>query len=88
MSFAQSADKYRGVPANIVMVIIPFLNGGADTGGTIKTGLKSILTAFGVPRGSVVAANQIRVSSISGGDVTIVTDADVDGDLVAYGFGY
>ncbi len=91
MAFAQGTTIYRGVEGDLIKVIIPFTNGGSDTGGVINTGLKQVLGAFGYPVGSVAAANQVRVTTAlpaNSGSITIVTDADVDGQVVAWGRGY
>lgn len=59
-----------------------FTNAVADTGGTISTGLNVvesvILTGF--------ATGSHYVSAVSGGAVTIVTAADLDGYWTAFGY--
>lgn len=65
-----------------------YTNGGADTGGNIDTGLEVCEGLILAPTGSAVGANASKVNEtfpVAGSAVTIVTDADEDGQWFAWG---
>ena len=65
-----------------------FTNGASDTGGDIDTGLSYVYQVHLQPTGSAVVASQPAVNETlpkSGGDVTIITPANVDGVWLAIG---
>ena len=70
------------------VVIGTFTNGSGDTGGDVKTGLNRVDVFIAQPTGSSVTSNQVTVNEsfpLAGGDVTIVTDDNVDGIWIAIG---
>lgn len=88
MAFAYSITEqtYMG---NKKVIIGTFTNGGADTGGDIETGLTQCDSIVLQQTGAAVVANAPVVNEtfpVSGGAVTIVTDADADGIFIAYGY--
>lgn len=87
MAFA-SAVKIRTVAGNKFLVTGTFTNGAGDTGGDITTGLSSVDFLLLQPSGSAVVATAAVVNETlpkSGGDVTIVSEANVDGNWLAMG---
>jgi len=66
-----------------------FTNGSGDTGGDVKTGLRVVEWFDIQEKGAAVVANRSTVDEdfpLVGGDVTIVTDDNVDGYWKARGY--
>jgi hypothetical protein len=87
MVFASSVTK-ETVFGNMRVRMGTFTQESNTTGGDIKTGLNTVASILVQPKGSAVTANSAVVNEtlpLAGGDVTIVTDADVDGTWIAYG---
>lgn len=65
-----------------------FTNGAGDTGGDIDTGLSRVESFIIKEKGSSVVANKsvIDETFVTGRNITIVTDSDVDGYWEARGY--
>ena len=84
MAFSYTVDAdARSTKGGLACVSGTFVNTAGSTGGAILTGL-TLVKKFGAIGSS--AASAIQRSTISGGSVTIVTTADVDGDWDAEGY--
>ena len=85
MAFAYSKTEVSNATGRLKQVIASFTNGAADTGGAIVTGLTKVLHVSITHTGTTVATNA-PVYSLSGGTVTIKTDADADGTVIVFGY--
>lgn len=87
MAFAYTITR-RTVIGNMRMVCGTFSNATSDTGGTIATGLNRVEYFSVQATGTAVVSNAPVVNATfptSTGNITIVTDADVDGVWMAIG---
>lgn len=84
MAFAFEILEQSNATGRNKEVIASFTNGGSDTGGAITTGLTKVLAVSIQHTGTTVVANA-PAYSVSGGTVTIKTDADADGTVVIKG---
>lgn len=83
MAFTYKIERKFGI-GTLKFVSGTFENGSSDTGGTIKTGFLKVLFAD-VVFSDAQDANTARVQ-ISGGNITITTDAGSDGYWFAIGY--
>ena len=81
MAFAYT-ETDRTVFGNKKVVYGTFTNGVADTGGAIATGLRSIEFPAGTANSGVEAVQ----CAVSGGTLTVTTNAGVDGYWMAIGY--
>ena len=87
-----SAITQRDVWGSMAVSMGTFTNStGGDTGGDINTGLNRCYGLILQPGGSSVASNASVVNEtftangLDGSAITIVTDADLDGNWIAFG---
>ena len=88
MAFEYTVDG-KTLMGSIWMAYGTFTNGGGDTGGDIDTELPHILTFIIQEGGGTVVTNRSVVNAtfpLLSRIVPIVTDADVDGYWIAYGY--
>jgi len=90
MTMASSVTQ-RDVWGSMAVSMGTFTNGGADEGGDIATGLNRCYGLILQPGGSKVATNAgvvnetFTANGLDGSAITIVTDAGVDGNWLAFG---
>ncbi len=91
MAFTSSITQ-RDVWGSMAVTAGTFTNStGGDTGGDVDTGLNRCYGLFLQPGGSSVTSNAAVVNEtftsngLTGSAITIVTDADVDGNWLAFG---
>ena len=90
MAFESSITQ-RDVWGSMAVTMGTFTNGAGDTGGDIDSGLNRCYGLILQPGGSSVAANACVVNEtftangLSGSAITIVNDAGVDGNWIAFG---
>lgn len=87
MAFSTAVTK-RTVVGNLRLVTGTFTNTSGSSGGDVATGLRRVLHFDPVYTGTAVGTQVPAVNEtlpLSGGDVTIVTEADLDGTWVALG---
>jgi len=88
MAFSSTIEK-KAVMGDLRVYTGTFTNTGGSTGGNITTSLSRVLHMTLTPTGAAVSADAAAVNEtmpFSGGDVTVVTTADVDGTWVAFGW--
>lgn len=90
MAFTSSVTQ-RDIWGSMAVSMGTFTNGDADEGGDINTGLNRCYGLILQPGGSSVASNASVVNEtftangLAGSAITIVTDADLDGNWIAFG---
>lgn len=90
MAMASSVTQ-RDVWGSMAVSIGTFTNGAGETGGNIATGLNRCYGLILQPGGASVATNACVVNEtftangLDGSAITIVTDADLDGNWIAFG---
>ena len=86
-----SAITQRDVWGSMAVSMGTFTNGAGDKGGNIATGLNRCYGLILQPGGATVAGNACVVNEtftangLDGSAITIVTDAGVDGNWLAFG---
>ena len=83
MAFSTALDQRDGVR----IVTGTYTNTAGSTGGTIPTGLAKLLFLGFMPSSHFNSATPKVTATDSDGDITIVTEPDVDGRWVAIGQG-
>ena len=90
MAFTSSVTQ-RDVWGSMAVSMGTFTNGAGDEGGNIATGLNRCYGLILQPGGATVAGNACVVNEtftangLDGSAITIVTDAGVDGNWLAFG---
>jgi len=87
MAFSTARTEYA-VWGNKRVFMCDFSNNGGSTGGAILTGLSTIERVMITGKGAAVHANAPVYNETlpkNGGSLTIVTDANVAGNVIAVG---
>lgn len=88
MAFSYTRNTEEKPFGGAKLVFGTYTNSGSTTGGDISTGLSTVLAVYLQTTSSSVATNAPAVNEsfpLTGGDVTIITDAGGDGVWMALG---